>query len=91
MLHRPRDKICSILVTSRPVGDAVRRVFASNRPGETRLAPRSTRALAEGDHSRTTPSGRGHRANDYRMSGRRDAEQHAAKCYLIASSFVKNG
>jgi hypothetical protein len=98
MSHSRRNKICSILVTSRLVGDAARRAFAS-----TALARRDRRllelsseymgiafglrlcvilypadviasqALAEGHHSRTTPSERCHRANDCRMSGRRDA------------------
>ena len=40
MLHRRRNKICSILVTSRLVGDAARRAFAS-----TALARRDRRLL----------------------------------------------
>jgi hypothetical protein len=98
MLHRRRDKICSILVTSRPVGDAARRAFASAALARrdwrllalssehtgiavacgfaSILSPANviaSQALAEGRHSRTTPSGRGHRANDYHMSDRRNA------------------
>jgi hypothetical protein len=41
MLHRRRNKICSILVTSRPVGGAARRAFAS-----TALARGDRRLLA---------------------------------------------
>jgi hypothetical protein len=80
MLHRRRDKICSILVTSRPVGDAARRAFASAALArrDWRLLALSSEhtgiAVACGFASILSPANViASQANDYHMSDRRDA------------------